>query len=156
MTVELRPLTEADWPAVRATLAEPSVARWWGPVREDLGEEFEAPLAVMVDGALAGVLDVYEEQEPGYRHAALDIVLSAPFQDRGIGREALRQAARMLIDERGHHRLTIDPAVANERAIRCYAAVGFRPVGVMRSYERGADGAWHDNLLMDLLAEELD
>jgi aminoglycoside 6'-N-acetyltransferase len=25
----------------------------------------------------------------------------------------------------------------------------------MRSYERGADGRWHDNLLMDLLAGEL-
>jgi aminoglycoside 6'-N-acetyltransferase len=26
---------------------------------------------------------------------------------------------------------------------------------VMRRYERGADDSWHDNLLMDLLAEEL-
>jgi aminoglycoside 6'-N-acetyltransferase len=28
-------------------------------------------------------------------------------------------------------------------------------VGVMRQYERGADGSWHDGLLMDLLAAEL-
>lgn len=26
---------------------------------------------------------------------------------------------------------------------------------VMRSYERGADGSWHDGLLMELLAAEL-
>jgi len=25
----------------------------------------------------------------------------------------------------------------------------------MRRYERGADGSWHDGLLMDLLREEL-
>jgi len=25
----------------------------------------------------------------------------------------------------------------------------------MRQYERGADGTWHDGLLMDLLADEL-
>ena len=25
---------------------------------------------------------------------------------------------------------------------------------MMRRYERGADGSWHDGLLMDLLAEE--
>ena len=56
----------------------------------------------------------------------------------------------------GHHRFTIDPAVANERAVRSYAAVGFGPVGVMRSYERGRDGTWHDNLLMDLLADQLE
>jgi aminoglycoside 6'-N-acetyltransferase len=59
---------------------------------------------------------------------------------------------RHLIESRGHHRLTIDPAAANERAIRCYAAVGFERVGVMRQYERAADGSWHDGLLMELLA----
>ena len=61
---------------------------------------------------------------------------------------------RHLFETLGHHRLTIDPAVANERAIRCYEAVGFRRVGMMRRYERGEDGAWHDGLLMDLLAED--
>jgi len=33
--------------------------------------------------------------------------------------------------------------------------VGFRPVGVMRQYERGGDGHFHDGLLMDLLRGEL-
>jgi len=45
--------------------------------------------------------------------------------------------------------------VDNTVAIACYAKAGFRPVGVMRRYERGIDGTWHDGLLMDLLAEEL-
>jgi aminoglycoside 6'-N-acetyltransferase len=49
----------------------------------------------------------------------------------------------------------IDPAASNERAIKAYERVGFKPVGVMRSYERGPDGTFHDGLLMDLLAEEL-
>jgi hypothetical protein len=71
------------------------------------------------------------------------------------GPAALRLAARWLVGDRGHHRLTIDPAACNERAIRAYAAVGFKPVGRMRRYERGADGAWRDGLLMDLPAEEL-
>jgi aminoglycoside 6'-N-acetyltransferase len=60
-----------------------------------------------------------------------------------------------LIRERGHHRLVIDPAADNTAAIRCYSAVGFRPVGIVRQYERGPDGKWHDGLLMDLLADEL-
>ena len=30
-----------------------------------------------------------------------------------------------------------------------------RPVGVMRQYERGGDGQFHDGLLMDLLRDEL-
>lgn len=41
--------------------------------------------------------------------------------------------ARHLFDERGHHRLVIDPAAANTRAIRAYERGGFsRPLG--RSY----------------------
>jgi aminoglycoside 6'-N-acetyltransferase len=55
----------------------------------------------------------------------------------------------------GHHRFSIDPAVDNERAIRAYAAVGFKPVGVMRAYERLGENAYRDGLLMDLLASEL-
>jgi aminoglycoside 6'-N-acetyltransferase len=78
----------------------------------------------------------------------------------GCGRDGhgpVRDAllARFLFEQRGHHRLTIDPAAANQRAIRSYASVGFRPVGVMRQYERGNDGRFHDGLLMDLLREEL-
>ena len=59
------------------------------------------------------------------------------------------------MDDRGHHRITIDPAAANVRAIAAYAKVGFRPVGVMRRYQRMPDGRWVDALLMDLLADEL-
>ena len=51
--------------------------------------------------------------------------------------------------------LVIDPAADNAAAIRSYTKVGFRPVGIMRRYERVTDGTWHDSLLMDLLADEL-
>jgi aminoglycoside 6'-N-acetyltransferase len=159
--VRLRPLDERDVGALAAILAEPSVARWWGDwdaarVRAELLEEDEATvLAVEVGGDLAGVLQFYEEPDPEYRHAALDISLGGAHQGRGLAREALRLAIGHLIEERGHHRLTIDPAAANERAIRAYAALGFKPVGIMRRYERGPDGEWHDGLLMDLLAHEL-
>jgi aminoglycoside 6'-N-acetyltransferase len=68
----------------------------------------------------------------------------------------VRTLARHLVHDRGHHRLVIDPAADNLAAVRSYAAVGFRPVGVMRRYERDVDGGgWHDSLMMDLLAEDL-
>ena len=53
------------------------------------------------------------------------------------------------------HRLVVDPAVHDERAVRRCTRVGFRPVGVQRRYAHAADGTWHDSLLMDLLAEDL-
>jgi aminoglycoside 6'-N-acetyltransferase len=125
-------------------------------VRRDLLEDPETvPFAVETDNELIGVVMYSEETEPDYRHAGIDITLTTARHGQSLGTETLRVLARYLIEERGHHRLTIDPAAANERAIRAYEAVGFRAVGVMRDYERGPDGTWHDGLLMDMLAGEL-
>ena len=90
-----------------------------------------------------------------YRHAGIDIYLSARGQGQGLGTEAVTLLAGSCASSAGHHRLTIDPAAANHRAIRCYEKVGFRRVGVLRQYERGPDGRFHDGLLMDLLRPEL-
>jgi aminoglycoside 6'-N-acetyltransferase len=160
--VTLRPLRPADREPLRAILAEPAVARWWGSGRPNdaIDELFESDdvvaLAIELQGELIGSIQYAEEDDPDYRHAGIDIFIATGHQGRGHGRDALRALARHLFDERGHHRLTVDPAAANERAIRTYRAVGFRPVGVMRAYERGTDGSWHDGLLLDLLAGELE
>jgi aminoglycoside 6'-N-acetyltransferase len=160
--VALRPLVADDLDAVYAALQEPEVARWWGSfdaarIRAELLETSDTTaFAIEVDGAFAGVVTASEELDPDYRHAGIDIFLAEGYQDRGYGSEAIRVLARHLFGERGHHRLTIDPAAANARAIRAYERVGFRPVGVMRDYERGPDGTWHDGLLMDLLAREFE
>jgi aminoglycoside 6'-N-acetyltransferase len=138
------------------------VARWWTAfdaerIREELLATPETTsFAIEVDGKFAGVVMYSEELDPDYRHAGIDIFLAGAYQDQGYGSEAIRALARYLFGERAHHRLTIDPALANERAIRAYERVGFRRVGVMREYERGADGTWHDGLLMDLLAREFE
>ena len=153
--VALRPAREEDVPELLRILHEPSVARWGGEIDErGVREDLDASFAILVDGTLAGWLLFDEEDTPQYRHVGLDISLAAEFQGRGIGPRALRLAIDRFA-ERGHHRFTIDPAAHNERAIRAYGAVGFRPVGRMRDYERAPDGSWHDGLLMDLLVSEL-
>ncbi len=158
--VSLRPARDADADRLAEILGEPEVFRWWGAhdarrVREEL---IEAPgvalFAIEADGRLIGLVMYSEETEPDYRHASIDIALTTASHGQGLGSETLRLLARHLFEERGHRRLTIDPAVANERAVRAYERVGFRPVGVMREYERGPDGTWRDGLLMDLLASE--
>jgi aminoglycoside 6'-N-acetyltransferase len=110
---------------------------------------------VTLDGEVIGAIQYAEEEDPMYRHAGIDIFLTASRHRQGLGTDAVRTLARYLFEERGHHRLSIDPAADNEPAIRAYERVGFRKVGVMRAYERGPDGTWHDGLLMDMLAGEL-
>jgi aminoglycoside 6'-N-acetyltransferase len=156
----LRPLDAEDVERLAEIVASPGVSEWWSP-RDDPGHVREglrndgAAFGIEVDGTLAGWLGFVDESDADWAAVGLDLFLAPGFQDRGLGPEALRTAIGWLIAERGRTRFTIDPAVDNERAVAAYAAVGFRPVGVMRQCERGADGSWHDNLLMDLLADEL-
>jgi aminoglycoside 6'-N-acetyltransferase len=102
-------------------------------VREDLIETTDdVVFAIELDGVVIGAIQYSEEPTPDYRPAGMDIFLAPRWHGQGLGSEALRVLARYLLDERGHHRLTIDPVAANERAIRAYERVGFRPVGVNR------------------------
>jgi aminoglycoside 6'-N-acetyltransferase len=154
--VVLRALVATDVPELRRIHATPEVSRWWGPPEDDFSfsdEDDVTRLTIEVDGAVAGMVQFHEELEPKYRHASIDLFLDPALHGRGIGTEVVRRVVRQLVDERGHHRITIDPATTNTAAIRAYEKVGFRPVGVMRRYERDVDGrGWHDGLLMELLA----
>ena len=160
--VTLRTATAADVVALVSIRAAPEVyARWGGQddlVAELLDDVAQPDLHVLViedDDRVVGAIQWQEEEDPVYRHAGIDLYLDPAAHGRGLGTDAVRTMARHLIDDVGHHRLVIDPATDNAAAIRCYEKVGFRSVGVMRQYERGPDGTWHDGLLMELLADDL-
>jgi len=181
--VTLRPTTRRDILTLAAILTEPAVARrrpWYDAarVRADLvagrgklvwaievgARELRAldrssDAAADVDDArppvVIGAILASEKSEPDHRRAGIDLFLATAAQGRGLGPEAIRLVATWLIDVRGHHRLTIDPAADNVAAVRAYRKVGFEPVGRLRLYERGADGKLHDAVLMELVAEDL-
>jgi aminoglycoside 6'-N-acetyltransferase len=153
----LRPLAAGDESELVRIHRTPEVMRWWDVPAEGFPwDEPEATrLTIEVDGAVAGLIQFGEEPEPKYRHATIDLFLDPALHGQGLGTEAVKQVVRHLINDRGHHRITIDPAVANTVAIRSYQKAGFRRVGVMRRSERDVGGnGWHDSLLMELLAGE--
>jgi aminoglycoside 6'-N-acetyltransferase len=160
--VTLRPLVEEDVDRIVELGAADEVARWWrGLTREHVlekargADEGAVVFAIVADGELAGMIQYFEENDEEFRHASVDLFLGASYQDRGLGTDTVRTMIRHLIDDRGHRRVTIDPAAHNERAIRCYEKVGFKRVGVMREYWLDPDGRWRDGVLLDLLAPEL-
>ena len=156
--VTLRSTTPDDAPTLARIRNEPEVARRWGVLEEGEMDEFvreDTTFVIEVEGEVVGAVQYGEVEDPMYRSANIDLYVTTPRHGQGLGSEAVRILARYLIEDRGHHRLTIDPSADNAPAIRAYEKVGFRRVGVMRSYERGPDGTFHDGLLMEMLADEL-
>jgi aminoglycoside 6'-N-acetyltransferase len=155
--MSLRSLARGDEEELRRIHATPEVARWWGDPEEGFpwaDEPESTRMVIEVDGAVAGLVQFCEETEPRYRHASIDLFLDPALHGRGFGEEAVRRVTTRLVEERHHHRITIDPAADNVAAIRAYEKAGFKPVGVMRRYERDAGGeGWHDGLLMEFVVE---
>ncbi len=160
--VQLRTTVEQDRARIIEIRKTPEVmARWRG---DDLESEFDQALnddeahqfciRLIGDESIVGLIQFGEEEEPDYRSASIDIFLDPAVHRRGLGVDAIRTLVRYLLEEAGHHRVTIDPAADNAAAIGCYAKVGFRPVGIMSQYERQSDGTWADGLLMELLADD--
>jgi aminoglycoside 6'-N-acetyltransferase len=152
--VRLRPLERGDIFALRRIVATPEVASWWGRQAEGFpltDEPTATRFTVLVDDEIVGMAQYGEESEPDYRHAWIDLFLDPRRHGEGLGTDAVATLARHLVADRGHHRITIDPALHNLAAIRCYEKAGFERVGVTRSSWRDPDGVWRDGLLMELV-----
>ena len=161
--VTLRPAESRDIEALVRIRSTPEVfARWRGDdiegdLRTALGDDDDRNLYVIEDNSevVIGAIQWAANEDPEYAHASVDLFVDPRCHGQGLGTDAARTVCAHLIHVVGFHRLVIDPAADNAAAIRCYEKVGFRRVGTMREYERATDGTFHDGLLMDLLAGEL-
>lgn len=71
--------------------------------------EDTATFAIEVAGQVVGLIQYWEETDPDYRHAGIDVALDPAWHGRGLGADAVRTVTRHLFERRGHHRITIDP-----------------------------------------------
>jgi aminoglycoside 6'-N-acetyltransferase len=152
--VLLREVQTGDADALRAIHRTQEVSAWWGLPDSEFpfdDDPRSIRMTILLDEAIVGVVQFSEEPEPDFRHASIDIFVDPERHRQGIATDAIETAIRHLVEVRGHHRVTIDPAAGNHAAIRCYEKVGFRPVGVMHAAWRDPGGAWRDCLLMELV-----
>jgi len=111
--------------------ADPDVSRFWDDetfTRDEMvarlrRAEVES-FIVEADGLAVGYVQVWEED--GER--GLDMFLIPAARGRGLGPDAARAVARHLRDDRGWPRLTVDPYLWNETAVRAWERAGFRAV----------------------------
>jgi aminoglycoside 6'-N-acetyltransferase len=154
--VRLVPVAPEHRDRLRELRLDPEVLRWWHDPEDDwpAPERNTVGYTVTLEGEVVGYAQWWQELDPDFRHAGIDLFLDPAVHGRGLGTETVRVLCAHLIDDHGFHRLVIDPAVDNEVAIACYRKVGFRPIGVMRQYGRDRFGVWRDGLLMEMLADE--
>jgi aminoglycoside 6'-N-acetyltransferase len=130
----IRAATEDDVDLLIAWHADPEVARYWDGETSPREEMLRRLAAADVDPYV-----VHEEGEPiGYLQAwfdddapdegGLDMFLIPAARGRGLGPDAAIALARWLLTSGEKRRLTVDPYVSNERAIRAWTKAGFRPV----------------------------
>ena len=158
--LRLRPPQGADLSPLTAILAEPAVARFWpgydaARVRGEVIEAEEGLTVLVIERGGSEVVGMVQHEvssDPEYPSAELDLFLATRCHGQGLGGEVLRAVLGELFEARGVHRVTVDPAAANTRAVRAFTRAGFRTVGLMRAYQRAPDGSVHDGLLMELLA----
>ena len=88
------------------------------------------------------------------RRASLAIGIADPAAlGQGLGTEAIGLVAAHAFGPMALHRLAVRVLAFNERAIRAYQKRGFRVEGRERE-SASIDGAWHDDLMIGLLAGE--
>ncbi len=152
--VTLRAPREEDVASLTAILAEPEVSEWWvgydePRVRTDFLAEPQTVRIIEVEGVCAGAMFVLPNEDPEYPTTVMHLFIGTAFRGRRIGEEALALAIRAEF-ARGITRVTLDPNINNDGAIRSYERLGFRRIGVLRDYQRRPAGHLEDALFLDL------
>jgi aminoglycoside 6'-N-acetyltransferase len=126
----VRPATDDDVDLLVAWHADPEVSRYWDDetftaeqMRARLQREPVDAWVIEADGAPVGYLQSWWE-EIGPRRGGLDGFLVPDARGRGLMPDAARALAQSLLAA-GWERVTVDPYVWNDRALRAWAKAGF-------------------------------
>ncbi len=118
-----------------------------------LDDQDHAWFAIEIDATVVGECGLHDRDRRS-RVAALGIGIYDPdYVGRGYGREAAGLLLDWAFRIQNYERIWLDTWATNERAIRCYQALGFIEEGRMRR-QLFIDGQNVDMVLMGLLRDE--
>ncbi|MDI3299150.1 MAG: GNAT family N-acetyltransferase [Bacillota bacterium] len=139
--MRIRPKRPGDDPLIALWQADPAVRRWLGHPRESrydlMGRLPHRVWMIERSGEPIGYLGLYDLDEDD-RSAEMQICIGRPeLWGRGIGREAIRLMLEEVSASPAVRRVHLRVFADNERAIRCYRAVGFRLEGILAARSTG-------------------
>jgi aminoglycoside 6'-N-acetyltransferase len=125
----VRPAGESDVDLLVRWHADPDVSRYWDDetfTREQMLDRLRRPdvdaFVIEEDGEPVGYLQIWRTGDEG----GLDMFLVPAARGRGLGPDAGRAVARYLRDQCGWRRVTVDPYLWNDAAVRAWMRAGFR------------------------------
>ncbi len=150
---EFKILSENELPLLYDWVNQPEVVRWWVDVGLDWSDFKQKYLGKLSNGIEFPYIVYFDEQPIGYIEYYLankvgggwwldqpagvygiDVFIGgAEILGKGYGSIFLRKFVDFLIAKPEVKKIIIDPAVDNNRAIRCYEKVGFSPVGQVKT-----------------------
>lgn len=112
------------------------------------------PLAIVVDGRVAGQVTAGPIQYGALRSGALGYWIDHRQAGRGLAPRAAALVIDHLFTELGLHRIEVTVRPQNSASLRVVEKLHLRYEGVRRSAIH-VDGAWRDHLVFALTAEEV-
>lgn len=116
------------------------------------GHDERIKFAIEADGEFIGYAALKHVNQQS-QNAWLTIVLGESKVGQGYGRDALNTLLRYAFDVLNLHRISLETWAQNERALRCYQAVGFVQEGYMRE-AIWLNGRFEDVVQMGVLRRE--
>lgn len=166
--VTLRPFREADFDAWYSLMAENvevaimGAGTWIPQTMEaargrwhsilDASPDERINFAVAIDDRCIGSVAL-KDIDRRSQHAWLAIVLDGTRLGQGLGRDTLNTLLGWAFVIDNFHRISLETWANNERAIRCYRAVGFVDEGRMRE-AKWVNGQMVDVVQMGVLRRE--
>lgn len=127
-------------------------------IEKDFEKHLEDPdkseFVIEVDGKVIGSIDLQRWKNRRAGSATFGISIGDPnYLGKGYGRDAINVLLGWAFRIQNYRRIGLSTLVTNERAIRCYEAVGFRHEGRERQAEY-CNGEYLDVVLMGILRDE--
>jgi diamine N-acetyltransferase len=118
-----------------------------------LSDEDKAWFVIEIDGKVVGDMGLHHRNRRSQVSAFGIGIYDPEYIGQGYGREAIALLLDWAFRIQNYERICLDTWATNERAIRCYKAVGFVEEGRLRRHLY-FDGQYVDVVLMGLLRSE--
>jgi diamine N-acetyltransferase len=144
--VDLALLADGEWQPV-------PLAQWERNFDKNLEDADKANFVIEADGVVIGGIGLHHRsRRQGVTSFGIGIY-DPDYLGNGYGRDAIETLLPWAFHIQNYRRIWLETSSTNERAIRCYKAVGFLEEGRLRQHEF-LDGQYIDSIIMGLLRSE--